>query len=256
MHNINHESTQENLTTRETLVEALSDKKTSFIRKYQDLYVGNNSLMELLKYEFLTFFFSPIPGAIGFFLRQLFYRSLFEKMGKGTVISPYVTLRCPGQIALGNNVFIESNAVLDAKGRSSHIDLGNSVLVGKNTIFSCASAKILVGEDVSVGPHCNIRAGTGPVTIGSHVTIGSNTVIISGNPSYKRLDIPMKMQVGTTKGIFIGDDIWIGVSVSIIDGVKVGNGCVIGAGSVVINDVPEYAVVAGVPAKVIGNRGA
>ena len=245
---------QESQITRETLVDVLSSEKTSFVRKYQELYVGNNSLIELLKYEFLTFFLSPVPGAIGFFLRKLFYKTIFENMGIGTVISPYVLLRCPRQINLGNSVFIESNAVLDAKGEGSHINLGNSVLIGKNTIFSCYSAIIIVGEDVSVGPNCNIRAGIGPISIGSHVTIGSNTVIISGNPSYKRFDIPMKMQLGSTKGIEIGDNVWIGVSVSIVDGVRVGNGCVIGAGSVVLKNVPDNAIVAGVPAKIIGSR--
>ncbi|MFU8773828.1 MAG: DapH/DapD/GlmU-related protein [Anaerolineales bacterium] len=251
----NSGSTTEDITTRETLVEALSNEKFSFVQKYQELYVGSNSFMELLKYEVLTFFFSPVPGAIGYLLRKLFYPSLFEKMGKGTVISPYVMFRCPKRISLGHNVFIESNAVLDAKGKGSYINLGDTVLIGRNTIFSCSSANIIVGEDFSIGPNCNIRASIGPISIGSHVTIGSNTVIISGNPSYKRLDIPMKMQVGSTKGIEIGNDVWIGVSVSIVDGVKVGNGCVIGAGSVVIKEVPNNAIVAGVPAKIIGYRG-
>jgi acetyltransferase-like isoleucine patch superfamily enzyme len=155
---------------------------------------------------------------------------------------------------LGNTVFIDSNAVLDAKGSNSHIQLGNSVLIGKDSILSCTSATIVSGNDISIGPSCHIRAGLCPVEMGSHVTIGSHSVVISGNPDYKLNDIPMKSRIGTTMGITIGNDVWIGVGVRIIDGVDIGNGCVIGAGAVVTENVPEYAIAAGVPARVIGNR--
>ena len=240
--------------TRDTLVETLSEETVSPLQKYQDLYVGGRSLADLMKYECLTFFLSPMPGALGFFLRKTFYRTLFAKVGRGTIIGPYVTLRSPGQISLGNNDFIDSHAVLDAKGLQSGIHLGDSVLVGNSTIFSCTSAKIVVGDDVSIGPHCYVRAGIGPIRLGSHLTIGSHTAIISGNPDYKRLDIPMKRQIGSVEGITIGDDVWIGVGVRIVDGVTIGSGSVVGAGAVVTQDVPDYAIVAGVPAKVIGNR--
>jgi acetyltransferase-like isoleucine patch superfamily enzyme len=240
--------------TRETLVDTLSEETGSPLRQYQELYVGRSSLTDLLKYESLTFFLSPLPGALGFFLRKTFYRGLFAEFGRGTVIGPFVTLRCPGRISLGNHDFIDSHAVLDAKGSESRIRLGHSVLVGNGTIFSCTTASIAVGDDVSIGPHCYIRAGIGPIKLGSQLTVGSHTAIVSGNPDYKRLDIPMKRQVGSVEGITIGDDVWIGVGVRILDGVKVGTGSVIGAGAVVIEDVPEYAIAAGVPAKMIGTR--
>ncbi|UCG22691.1 MAG: acyltransferase [Chloroflexota bacterium] len=240
--------------TRETLVEALSKGSASSLEKYQELYVGSRSLGSLLKYEFSTLFLSPIPGALGFALRKTLYRTLFATVGRGTAIGPYVTLRCPLRIHLGDDVFIDNNAVLDAKGSESEIRLGNSVLIGKNSILSCASATIDLGNDVSIGPHCTIRAGISPVVIGSYVTIGSHTAVVSGNPGYERSDIPMKRQVGSARGITIGDDVWIGAGVRILDGVTVGRGSVAGAGAVVIEDVPEYAIVAGVPAKVIGSR--
>jgi acetyltransferase-like isoleucine patch superfamily enzyme len=194
------------------------------------------------------------PGAAGFFLRKTLYRYLFSKTGNGNLIGPHVTLRCPGQITLGDNVYIDNNVVLDAKGSESRIDLGDSVLVGRNSVLSCASASIRTGDDVSIGPHCHVRAGLCPIEIDSHVTIGTHSVIISGSPGYSRLDIPMKSQVGSTQGITIGNDVWIGVGVRITDGVKIGNGCVIGAGAVVNRDIPDYAIAAGVPAKVIKNR--
>jgi acetyltransferase-like isoleucine patch superfamily enzyme len=127
-------------------------------------------------------------------------------------------------------------------------------LVGHSTVISCASAEITIGDDVSIGPHCTLRAGLCPICLGSHLTIGSHTAIVSGSPGYERLDVPMKAQVGSTDGIAVGDDVWIGVGVRIIDGVKVGSGSVIGAGAVVISDVPPYSIAVGVPANVIGRR--
>jgi acetyltransferase-like isoleucine patch superfamily enzyme len=239
---------------RETIVDTLSKKSQSSLKKYQQLFVGTDLIFDLLRYEFLTFFFAPMPGALGFFLRKVFYKKLFAKIGNGTVIGPYVTLRCPKQISLGNTVLIDSNTVLDAKGSDSHIQIGDSVLIGKDNILSCTSATIVIGDDVSIGPNCHIRAGLCPIEMGSHITIGSHTVVISGNPDYKLKDIPMKSRVGSTEGITIGRDVWIGVGVRIIDGTNIGNGCVIGAGAVVTESVPDYAIAAGVPARVIGDR--
>jgi acetyltransferase-like isoleucine patch superfamily enzyme len=208
----------------------------------------------LIKYELLTTFLSPIPGAMGFFLRKVFYKKLFNQIGSGAILGPNMTLRCPGRISIGNGFTADGNVVLDAKGDGSAIKFGNAVFSGKNTIFSCASAIIKTGDEISIGPHSYIRASRGDVHLGSYITIGAQTVIISGNPGYKNLEIPMMKQDGEAKGITIGDDVWMGVGVRIIDGVKVGSGSIIGAGAVVNKDLPDYAIAAGVPAKVIGSR--
>lgn len=241
---------------RETLLETLAEDTRSPFRKYRELHVGHGPFWEFMRYELLTFFLSAVPGALGYLLRKVLYRSLFASVGRGVVIGPQVTLRCPGRIWLGNNAFLDHNAVLDAKGPDSSIRLGDSVLVGRNTILSCASATIELGEDVSIGPNCTLRAGLGDVILGSHITIGAHSVIISGNPSYEHTDVPMKRQVGSGRGVTIGDDVWMGVGVRIVDGARVGSGCVIGAGAVVLDSIPDLAIAAGVPARVIGRRGA
>lgn len=239
---------------RETIVETLSKARRSHLKTYRELFVGSQSVSAFLHYEALTFLLTYLPGGAGLFLRKVFYRSLFGEVGKGVLLGSGITLRCPRQIILGDNVFIDSNAVLDAKGSESQISLGSSVLVGCNTILSCASSKIELGDNVSLGPHCHLRAGLCPIQIGSQVTVGSHSAIVSGSPGYKRLDTPMKSQIGSKEGITLGDDVWIGVGVSITDGVSIGSGCVIGAGAVVNQDIPDYAIAAGVPAKVIKNR--
>jgi len=239
---------------KETLVDSLSNEDESSIQKYKDIYVGGNSLIDLIQYELTISFLSPIPGAIGFFLRRYFSKHRFAIVGSGVMIGSNVTLRCPNRIWLGDNIAIDSSAVLDAKGKESSIHMGDSVLVGKGSIFSCASGKIQVGNELSFGPYCYIRASRSSIVMGSYITIGSHTTIISGNPDYERLDIHMMKQLGSARGIIIEDDVWIGVGVQVIDGVKIGRGSVIGAGAVVINDIPPYGIATGVPAKVVKMR--
>jgi acetyltransferase-like isoleucine patch superfamily enzyme len=237
-----------------TIVENLKEDSGSALKKYQSINVGKFSLLSLFKYELVSTFVSPLPGAAGYVLRKFFFKSLIGKLGRGSIFGKNITLRCPGQINIGDDFVTDNNVVLDSKGENSGISIGDSTFIGNSTIFSCASAHIKVGNNVSIGPNCYIRASRGNVTLGSFITIGPHTVIISGNPDYKRLDIPMMNQEGSSKGISIGDDVWIGVGVRIIDGVKIGNGCVLGAGAVVTSDIPDYSIAAGVPAKVVAVR--
>ena len=114
------------------------------------------------------------------------------------------------------------------------------------------------GRGVTLGDRSGIgiNASIGEQThIGSDVMMGPDCVIYTRNHCFDRLDIPMREQgYGPVEPVEIGDDCWIGGRVTILPGVHVGNGAVIAAGAVVTKDVPPYAVVGGVPAKIIYNR--
>ena len=114
------------------------------------------------------------------------------------------------------------------------------------------------GRGVPLGDRSGIgiTASIGEQThIGSDVMMGPDCVIYTRNHRFDRLDIPMREQgYGPVEPVEIGDDCWIGGRVTILPGVHVGNGAVIAAGAVVTKDVPPYAVVGGVPAKIIYNR--
>lgn len=114
------------------------------------------------------------------------------------------------------------------------------------------------GRGVTLGDRSGIgiNASIGEQThIGSDVMMGPDCVIYTRNHRFDRLDIPMREQgYGPVEPVEIGDDCWIGGRVTILPGVHVGNGAVIAAGAVVTKDVPPYAVVGGVPAKIICNR--
>lgn len=114
------------------------------------------------------------------------------------------------------------------------------------------------GRGVTLGdrPGIGINASIGEQThIGSDVMMGPDCVIYTRNHRFDRLDIPMREQgYGPVEPVVIGDDCWIGGRVTILPGVHIGNGAVIAAGAVVTKDVPPFAVVGGVPAKIIYNR--
>lgn len=121
--------------------------------------------------------------------------------------------------------------------------------IGFGTILASPNARI--GETVHVGPYCVL----GDVTLEDDVLLGSNVSIINGSRQHgiDRLDIPVREQPGHWPHVTIGRDSWIGDRAIVM--ADVGRHCVVGAGSVVVKPVPDYAIVAGNPACVIRTRG-
>ncbi|WP_159588594.1 acyltransferase [Chelativorans xinjiangense] len=116
----------------------------------------------------------------------------------------------------------------------------------------------LVRGDVEFGAHCTVNPYaciSGKVVCGDGVRIASLVSIVGFNHGFDDPDRPIHTQPHETLGIVIEDDVWIGANAVIVDGVTVRRGAVIAAGAVVTKDVPEMAVVAGVPAKVVRRRG-
>jgi len=111
---------------------------------------------------------------------------------------------------------------------------------------------IRIGDNSQIGERAYVGAYT---VIGKDVIMGPEVIIWSVSHRFDRLDVPMNQQGGSElRPVVIGDDVWIGQRVIIMPGLKIGNHAVIGAGSVVTKDVPEWAVVAGVPARLIKMR--
>ena len=119
------------------------------------------------------------------------------------------------------------------------------------------------GEYITIGDHCLInhnnliqagKSKAGSITIGNYVHTGTNVVMLGFNHGFYTRDIPTKEQDYMDAPIVIGDDVWIGTGAVILSGVTIGKGAIIAAGAVVNKDVPEYAIVGGVPAKVLKYR--
>lgn len=128
-------------------------------------------------------------------------------------------------------------------------ECGKRVNIEKNAIFS---AKVTLGDYSGIGINAKIY---GACHIGRCVMMGADVTIITRNHCFERTDIPM-MEQGfcAEQPVYIGDDVWIGDRALILPGVHIGTGCIVAAGAVVTKDVPDYAIVAGVPAKVIRDR--
>lgn len=230
------------------------EKKTS--TKYRDLFLGNPSLFSLIKYETIITLFSGVPGGLGYALRKLFFPRLFKKTGKGVIFGKNMTIRHPGKIEIGDRVVFDDNTVIDAKGRDNRgIVIGDNVLIGRNTIVSCKGGDIEIGGYSNIGPNNTLISET-RLSIGKYVfTAGQSYLIAGGNHSFDRKDLPIWYQPSVSKGgIRIEDDIWIGASTTILDGVTIGEGSVIGAASLVLKPIPAYSIAAGSPARVIKKR--
>ena len=110
------------------------------------------------------------------------------------------------------------------------------------------TSSMRIGNNSGIGIDAKIH---GRVEIGDNVMMGPNVVIYTTNHTFDRLDIPMCQQgFSKQKPVIIGNDVWIGGQVIILPGTHIGDGAIIGAGAVVSKDVPNYAVVAGNPAKI------
>lgn len=126
---------------------------------------------------------------------------------------------------------------------------GKNVNIEKNAEFD---SSVRIGNNSGLGINCKIAPN---VTIGDNVMMGPNVTIYTQNHETRRTDIPMCQQgLKPTWGVKIGNDCWIGESVIILPGVTIGNGVILGAGSVVRRDVPDWAVVIGNPAEIIKYR--
>ena len=128
---------------------------------------------------------------------------------------------------------------------------GRNINIEKGADFGSGDG-LSIGNNSGLGINCKVR---GPLEIGDNVMMGPDVVIMTNSHNFERIDIPMNIQGSAVpKRVVIGNDVWIGTRVIILPGVAIGNGAVIGAGAVVTKDIPDMAVAAGCPAKVIKYR--
>ena len=127
---------------------------------------------------------------------------------------------------------------------------GKNVNVEHGAFFG-GGREIEIGNNSAVGLNARI---SGPLTIGDDVMMGPGVSIYTQNHETENIYKPMRLQTAPKLKVTIGNDCWIGANAVILPGVTIGNGVIVGAGAVVTRDVPDFAVVGGVPAKVIKMR--
>lgn len=237
---------------------AVTDESQSALRRYQSVVVGSNSVWYTLKYEVLTSLLGPMPGALGLLLRKKLYGRLLKAMGRAVVFGSGVILRHPPKIALGRAVVVSDGCILEARGETNlGIEIGEHTVLGYRVMLRCKNGDIRIGRNVGIGACAGLYAVSGNVLeVGDDVMIGPYAYFGGTQYHFQRLDVPISHQGPNPKGgIRIGSGTWIGAQVSVLDGIRIGRDAIVAAGSVVTKDVPDRAIVAGVPAKVIRMRG-
>lgn len=170
----------------------------------------------------------------------------------------YVALNAavdPGGPGPGRNLFVGERCVIHRSDPSGEIELGDRVHLYADVVLEAGQeGRIEIGGETHIQPGCTLMAYKGSIRIGARVEIASGCAFYPYNHGMAR-DRPIREQPLESKGdTVVGDDAWLGFGVIVLDGVTIGRGAVIGAGSVVTRDVPEDAIAFGVPARVVGRR--
>lgn len=155
-----------------------------------------------------------------------------------------VEFRNPYQIKIGASCCIKARTIIN--GRSTARQHG--VLLGPDTYLKEYCYFDAYGGFIEVEGRCAFAQGTiihggGGVTIGANVITGANCYIVASNHRFESPEYPIMLQGDRRKGIKIGRNVWIGGQVVVLDGVDIGDNCVIGAGSVVTKNVPSNTLI-------------
>ncbi len=159
------------------------------------------------------------------------------------------------KLEIGTSVFIGDKVIIYQDNNGGLVSLEDNVHLHCYTIIQTGhGGSLMIGSNTHIQPRCQLSAYKAPIKIGCRVEIAPNCAFYSYDhgiaPEKTIKDQPLKSK----GGIVIEDDVWLGVGVIVLDGVKIGRGAVIGAGAVVTHDVPEGAIATGVPARVVKMR--
>ncbi len=155
-------------------------------------------------------------------------------------------------LQIGRHCKIADTVVFDTEA-------GGRITIGKETVIGHGVYIATYGGDIEIGENCNVNPytiiyGHGNTKIGNNVLIAGHCMIIPNQHKFERIDITIRRQGSTSVGIEIEDDVWLGHGCSVLDGVRIATGCVIGAGCVVNKSISNNSIAAGVPVKIIGKR--
>src|SRR5215475_5218775 len=227
-------------------------KGTSPREKYASLVVGKTDLASLLKYELVVTLTQGCPGALGLVLRKTLYPSLLGSCGRNVVFGQNVVLRHPHKIHVGDDVVIDDNCLIDAKGESNRgIRIGSGVFIGRNSILSCKNGDIELANGANIGFNCELFSASS-VSIGRDTLLAAYCYVIGGDHDFSDPSAAVLEQGRRSAGVSIGAGAWLGAGAKILDGVTIGDRAIVGAGAVVREAVPEGAIAVGVPARVVG----
>jgi len=192
-------------------------------------------------------------------LRGYLWKFRGVSAGERFGIGQSVKIEYPKCLIIGQDVTIDDFSFLHCLSTRG-VQIGNNTSIDRNCWLHCGGSKadhehgfFSIGDNSYIGCNAVLGAGGG-IEIGNHVLIGQSVNIHAENHTFSDPEKRIDEQGVTYQGIIVQDDVWIGSRVVILDGVQIGKGAVIAAGAVVTKSIPEYAVVMGVPARIVGSR--
>lgn len=152
-------------------------------------------------------------------------------------------------VTIGADCFVAPDACIFAEPH-------RGIVIGAGCSIAATAylhGPLVLGSNVSVNPGAHLDGGTAGIAIGNDVRIAAGAKLFAFDHGMAP-DAAIYAQPTQSRGIHIGSDVWVGANAGITDGVRVGDHCVIAMGAVVTRDVPDWSIVAGVPARIIGDR--
>ncbi|MBV7316233.1 DapH/DapD/GlmU-related protein [Shewanella sp. NIFS-20-20] len=152
-------------------------------------------------------------------------------------------------VTIGQDCFIAPEAEIFAEP-SRDITIGDRCMIAAQCFIH---GPITLGAEVAINHGCSLDGGSKGIIIGAQTRIANHVTIYAFNHGMAP-NAPIYQQKSHSKGVIIGQDVWIGAQAGIVDGVTIGDHAVIGMGCIVSKDIPAFAIVAGNPGRIIGDR--
>lgn len=224
--------------------------------QYIERVTGQRSLRKFIWQGSVLTLLSGLPTIWATILRGQIYKKVLGSVGSSCFIEKNVRFQVPLRIFLGDRVFIGENSYLNPLNLGSEIRIEDDVQIARDCILKASlrsrNGKICVREGAVLNTRTFLYGEN--IEIGKNSLLGPGVHLITGTHIFKDTSVPIKFQDSEHKKIEIGDDVWLGALVVVLNGITIGKGSVVGAGSVVTKDIPEYSIAVGVPAKVIKKR--
>jgi len=158
-------------------------------------------------------------------------------------------------LRLGKNVFIGDRVQIYRTVDGGYVEINDNVaLYGDIIIETAYGGNVIIDEDAHIQPRCQLVAARGSIHIGKRAEIAPNCAFYPFNHQFTADKNIREQPIITSGNIEIGDDVWLGYGVIVLDGVHIGDGAVLGAGAVVTHDIPDNAIAVGSPARVLKYR--